>query len=327
MHENTVRETVWSDLSPRSEHDSENGATRPGKGKPVSLQPEKGPRAESEAGQVAPNFLYIGTSKAGSTWLFALLAEHPDVFVEPGKGLYFFSANYHRGLDWYLERFEGASGERAVGELSHGYLYHPEAVARIAAMNPDMKLMVCLREPAERAFSDYLHKVKNGKLDVPFEEAIEQVPSIVERGRYHKYLKPYIDRFGRDAVHVGVFDELRSDPDTFAERVFEFLEVENRLVPAHLRKKIMPAGDPRFFALAQASKKVATFMRRIGLRGMVGKVKRSPQIRNLLYRPYRNGERPDMRPETRESLRLTFTPEIRRLDELLGTDFQDLWGY
>lgn len=277
--------------------------------------------------QREPNFLYIGTSKAGSTWLFALFVDHPDIFVDPGKGLYFFSANYHRGLEWYRERFQGVSGERAVGELSHSYLYHPEAPERIAAMNPAMKLLVVLREPVDRAFSDYLHKVRNGKITVPFEEAVESVPSLVERGKYHKYLVPFIEQFGHEAVHVGVFDELQSDPDTFAKRVYDFLEVENRPVPSHLRKKIMPAGDARVFAIAQAAKKVATLMRRIGLRGAVGTAKRSTHIRNILYRPYRNGEKPQMSPETRESLRQTFAPEIRRLDGLLGTDFQGLWGY
>lgn len=322
MRENTVRKTASSD---RSEHDLQDTAATPGTGEPARDPRGTGSGLETTAAE--PNFLYIGTSKAGSTWLFAVLAEHPDVFVDRGKGVYFFTTKYDRGVDWYREHFQGVTGERAIGELSHNYLYHPEAPGRIAAMNPEMKLLVCLREPAERAFSDYLHKVKNGRIDMSFEEAIEQEPSIVERGKYHKYLKPYIERFGRDAVHVGVFDELRTDPDLFAKRVFEFLEVEDREVPAHLRKKIMPAGDPRSFTIAQAAKKVSSFMRRIGLRAVVGTVKRSPQIRHLLYRPYRNGEKPQMRPETEQSLRQTFAPEIRQLDELLGTDFQGLWGY
>jgi hypothetical protein len=322
MHENTVRKTAWSE---RSEHEMQDSVAPPVSGEPVSNP--QGPGPGEVTAPVEPNFLYIGTSKAGSTWLFAVLAEHPDVFVEPGKGVYFFTAKYSKGVDWYREQFHGVSGETAIGELSHSYLYSAEAPGRIAAMNPEMKLLVCLREPAERAFSDYLHKVKNGKINVSFEEAVHQVPSIVERGKYHKYLKPYIERFGRDAVHVGVFDELRSDPDLFVSRVFDFLEVENREVPPHLRKKIMPAGDPRSFTIAQAAKKVASFMRWMGLRSVVGTVKRSPQIRYVLYRPYQNGERPEMRPETRESLRQTFAPEIRQLDKLLGTDFQGLWGY
>ena len=113
-----------------------------------------------------PNVLYIGTSKAGSTWIYDVLNHHPDIYMAPGKGLYFFSTNYERGLDWYRSQFAGAAGEQILGEVSHGYLYEEEACERIAAMNPEIKIMVCLREPADRAFSEYLDGVKNGHVEI-----------------------------------------------------------------------------------------------------------------------------------------------------------------
>ena len=282
---------------------------------------------EETDGEREPTFLYIGTSKAGSTWLYAVLAEHPEVYVEPGKGLYFFSDQYHRGLGWYRRHFQGARAETAVGEMSHNYLYSREAPDRIAALNPRMKLLACLREPVDRAFSDYLHRVRNGELDMRFEEALEAVPSLVERGRYAEPVERYIERFGRELVHVAVFDDLRSAPDRFVNGIFDFLEVEPRPLPPGLREKIMPAGRPRLPAAAQAAKRVARAGKRVGLRGVVGAAKRSRAVRNLLYRPYAAEERPTPSAETRAALRSAFAPDVRRLDRLLGTDFRGLWGY
>jgi len=62
-----------------------------------------------------PNFLYIGTSKAGSTWIYDVLNRHPDIYMAPGKGLYFFSRHYERGLEWYASHFLGAASERIIG--------------------------------------------------------------------------------------------------------------------------------------------------------------------------------------------------------------------
>ena len=66
-----------------------------------------------------PNFLYIGTRKAGSTWLYSVLASHPDVYMAPGKGLYFFDNNYDRGSEWYRHHFAAAGRESIVGEVMH----------------------------------------------------------------------------------------------------------------------------------------------------------------------------------------------------------------
>ena len=127
-----------------------------------------------------PNFLYIGTSKAGSTWLYDVLNHHPDVFMAPGKGLYFFSAHYERGLDWYGSHFAAAAGQRIRGEVSHGYLYDEKACERMAAMDPELKLMVCLREPVDRAFSEYLDGVKNGRVDGSFELQLEHLLTVLK---------------------------------------------------------------------------------------------------------------------------------------------------
>jgi hypothetical protein len=275
-----------------------------------------------------PNLLYIGTAKAGSTWIYDVLAAHPDVHMAPGKGLYFFTSHYERGLDWYRAQFAAASGERVVGEVSHTYLYDEKACERAAAAIPDARLIVCLREPVDRAFSDYLDAVKNGRADGPFEELIERDPDFLELGRYARYLEPWLVRFGRERIHVGIFDDLSRDPERFAVEMFRFLDVAAvPLAPAQ-RKRMMPAGRPRSHALARLAKTASHAARALGLRSLRGRLKRSRALRNVLYRPYAEAERPVLRPETRDRLRESYRNDVRELDALLGgSAFRERWGY
>ena len=273
-----------------------------------------------------PNFAYVGTSKAGSTWLFNALAAHPDVYLASNKGLYYFDQHFDEGPQWYLDHFRAAGDKPAVGEISHSYLSSPEAAARIAAFNPDMRLLVCLREPVDRAFSDYLDLVKNAQFDGPFSEALEKFPRLLERGRYATHLQRYLDLFPREQLHVSLFDDLRSDPQAYADDVFSFLGAQRlELPPADLKSR-MPAGKARSSAVAAAAKSASKLAKQVGLRRLRSRVKRSVVVRQALYRPYRD-DRPTIDPALAEELRRDFTDEVLRLDSMLGRGVSERWGY
>jgi hypothetical protein len=274
-----------------------------------------------------PNFIYVGANKAGSTWLYDVLARHPDVYMAPGKGLYFFSKHYERGLDWYRSHFEDAGDEKIVGEISHSYMYSNDVCKRIAEMDPTIRLMVCLREPADRAFADYLDGVKNGLIHGDFETELEGEPPFLQRSHYTRYLAPYVEQFGRDSIHVGVFDELSADPNAYAKKIFSFLGIEELDLSQGQRQKMMPAGAPRSRLVAKLAKKASHTARALGLRGLRGKVKRSRTVRNALYRQFEADEKPRMLPETKARLRERFSEEVKHLDELLGTNLRQTWGY
>ena len=274
-----------------------------------------------------PNFLYIGTSKAGSTWIFKVLSWHPQIYMYSGKNLGFFSAHFENGWDWYLSHFYPEPHHRIVGEVSHSYLASEEACDRIFEALPNVKLMVCLREPVQRTFSDYLDGIKNGKWHGSLEEELERTPSLINRSRYGTHLARYLEKFGRDQVHIGCFDELVSAPDRYAARVFEFLGVDALEIPAGLQQKVLPAGTPRVRSIAMAAKRLSKMAKRAGLAGLRGKVKTSPTVRNLLYRPYTDHSRPTMPPATESRLRELMADEVERLDSVAGTDFRHLWKY
>jgi hypothetical protein len=273
-----------------------------------------------------PDFLYIGTSKAGSTWLFNTLAIHPQVHLASSKGLYFFDQHYDRGIDWYLEQFRGAGDARAMGEISHSYLSSPDAERRIAELNPGMRLLVCLREPVDRAFSDYLDLVKNGQFDGSFEAALERYPRLVDRGRYASHLHRYSSVFPAGQMSVQLFDDLRSDPQSYADATVDFLEVDRLPRPAAALKRRQPAGTARSRGLASAAKHASAVARQVGLRKLRSRVKRSVVIRQLLYRPYAD-DRPQLDPVVAEELRRVFAPEVEALAPLLGSSLAARWGY
>lgn len=274
-----------------------------------------------------PNFIYIGTSKAGSTWLFDLLSRHPEVYMTPVKGLYFFDHHFDRGWSWYSEHFAEATTEKVIGEISHSYLYSQTACERIAAMNPNIKLMVCLRDPVDRAFSMYLDGIRNGKWTGTFQERCEDTREIVEEGCYATYLLPYLERFPREQIHVALFDELRQTPDQYAKRVFEALEISPLPLQPKQLTKVMPASLPRNQWLCNTAKRMSKTCQEFGWKKLRGRVKRSRLIRNLLYRQLDEAEKTQMAPDAREALKDRFQPEIERLDELLGTQLCERWGY
>lgn len=273
-----------------------------------------------------PNFLYVGTSKAGSTWLFNALAVHPEVYLAPSKGLYYFDEHFDKGREWYLSHFAGAANRPAIGEISHSYLSSPEAASRIGDLNPDMRLLVCLREPVDRAFSDYLDLVKNGQYDGAFETALERFPRLLDRGHYATHLRRYFDRFPRQQIHVGLFDDLGTDAQAYADDVFNFLGIRSlELPPAELKAR-MPAGTPRNTTMAAAAKSASKWVKAAGLQRLRSRVKRSLLIRQALYRPYTD-DRPNVDSGTAKELRRMFSREVEDLDRMLGASISERWGY
>lgn len=278
--------------------------------------------------QRLPNFVYIGPDKAGSTWIYETLRWHPQVFMSDAKELFFFDQFFDRGLEWYGSFFESADPTHAiVGEISHDYLYSSLARERIAAALPDVKLMVCLREPVSRAFSAYLYMVRQGRVSGTFEEAMESEPELSDHGAYATHLEPYISTFGGDQIYAAVFDDLESDSGTFAKALFGWLEIEARPLPAEKQQRVLAAAAPRFGPLAWAAKRGAMVTRRAGFPAAVTRVKRLSLIQKALYREYGEEDRPPLNPDLRARYTSQFAPEVQRLDDLLSLNLADRWGY
>ena len=214
-------------------------------------------------GRPLPDFLVLGAQKAGTTALYAYLRWHPGITGPSWKEVSFFDRHWWRGERWYRGQFPLRSRGRLVGEASPSYLFHPLAPERARAVVPDARLLVVLRNPVDRAYSQYQHEVALGREPLSFEDALaaeeERTRGEVERivadprafshewwdhtyaarGLYAEQLDRWLAVFPRDQLLVVTSDELgersaedvRLDPLVPRRRAAPARRVPSRLRP------------------------------------------------------------------------------------------------
>lgn len=266
-----------------------------------------------------PNFIFIGPDKSGSSWLFDILRQHPECYVPNCKDIYFFDRYYKRGMSWYLSFFEKApSHVKAVGELSHDYLFSADAARRIYEELPDVKIITCLRNPVDRTFSQYLYMIRSGRTRTSFEGALRKFPELINNSLYHKHLSVYFKIFQRPRIKVLFYDNLKKEPQLFAREVFDFLHISFR-DDIDFSKRVRSASQPRSFTVAKIVKIGAVIARDLGMTNLVGTLKHSPIV-NILYHPYKEDDKPVVSSSTASRLIKLFSEDINRLQDLLGID-------
>lgn len=190
-----------------------------------------------------PYFLIIGAQKCGTTSLYKCLIDHPQILRARQKELHFFDNNYSKGLDWYRTQFvmpsrqEMQSGQKMrlnqkflVGEASPYYIFHPLVPERVRLHIPEAKLIVMLRDPVARAWSQYHHEVRLGFEQLSFEEALaaetERLAGEVDRMRsdetYYSYNHQHYTYLSR-GIYV---DQLQAWMELFPREQFLILESE-----------------------------------------------------------------------------------------------------
>lgn len=186
------------------------------------------------------DFIGIGAQKAATSWLAAMLDAHPDVCVAEGKETHFFTTNYAKGIVWYHARFKKCKKGSHLGDFSTSYLSDPEAPERIHSYNKDIKLIVSLRNPIERAYSHTQHLCSKGKLadDISVQEAVRRFPEILENGLYGKHLRKYLEMFSKEQVHVVVYEDITYEPRRVIKAIYTFLGVDPHFSPPHMTRKI-----------------------------------------------------------------------------------------
>lgn len=182
----------------------------------------------------ARHLLVIGAQRCGTTYVRKQLDAHPEITmarpVRPEPKVFCSEEDTARGLDWYRSTWFGhADQERLLGDKSTSYLEDPLAPARAATMLADPLILAVLRDPVERARSNWAFSTQHGRESRPLVEALEQnlagpepwdpaASSVspfayLERGHYVRYLEPWWDRFG-DAVVIAFFEDLVERPDS-----------------------------------------------------------------------------------------------------------------
>ncbi|PYR69993.1 MAG: hypothetical protein DMF88_04260 [Acidobacteria bacterium] len=196
-----------------------------------------------------PTFIIAGAPRSGTTWLYELLDRHPDVYmakpVRPEPKFFLVDELYARGIQHYYDTwFRGADAARAAGEKTTNYLESGAAAERIHRHLPEVKLIFILREPAHRAYSNWLWSRMNGMETEGFETALaleeqreQTLPAALRYARPHAYfsrglyaamLRPYLDRFPPSQILCVTFDSIIREPQRLASRLHRCLGVAER---------------------------------------------------------------------------------------------------
>lgn len=267
-----------------------------------------------------PNFLVIGAAKGGTTSLHHYLRHHPDIYLTPVKETNFFwteAATHGRRtaqtLSEYERLFAGATTEKAIGEISPQYLNSETAAERIRRDLPGVRLVVSLRNPAERAWSDYLGRVRILREGGSFEEAIRPGRPCLEGGFYFPRLKRYYDRFPREQIHVMLHDDYAADAHAALAALFEFLDVDPH-VAIDTSTRHNSAALPRSALLNRV-----LWPSVIAAQALVPhRWRGSGVLAAILAKTYRPA--PSLAPEIRRHLINIYRDDISATAELIGRD-------
>lgn len=270
-----------------------------------------------------PNFVGIGAPRAGTTWLNTLLASHPDVFTPTLRDeINFFDQYYDRGLDWYKTLFpspEEAAQYRAIGEISPQYLERDECPERIFTMLPDSKLIVMLRHPVNRAYSQYGFYVQRRNYRGSFEDFVETWPRSLERGFYSRYLQRYLRYFDRSHLLILIFEDAVHDVSKTKRTLADFLDIaEDTFPPAAGKRKVNASTVPAFQFLYGLVAKTGRQFRRWHLEPVVDFVMRTSIPRILA----KGDPLPPLDGELKHRMSRLYQDEFDQLEQCMQLDLR-----
>lgn len=287
-----------------------------------------------------PNLFIVGAAKSGTTSLWYLLRQHPNIFMqedrlfkEPG---YFSHLRRMNSEDKYLKLFSSAKDEKYIGEASTAYLTDPVSSEKIFEFNPDSKIIIMLRNPTCRAYSLYNWMVQEGyEYSSTFEEALskeerrkgKKIPNFFEpeyyynymyfeSGLYHSQIVRYIKYFGQEKVSLNIFEEFIKNPTLFMVRMFDWLNISHHHV--YLEDKKNPSFKvihPYFGFLIRKIIQINTLFK---------KPRRKDERDFLLNLVRRDIPPPPINPDTYKKLCGLYQDEYKKLESDFSLDLT-LW--
>ncbi|MFO6464244.1 sulfotransferase family protein [Jannaschia sp. KMU-145] len=303
-----------------------------------------------------PDFIIGGAPKCGTTSLHHILHRHPDAWVAPGE-LYHFDADdavahsdflaiEHGDLvwrdpddpeavAWYRSRFADAPAGALVGEDTTTYLMSAVAPDRIARTLPDAKVIVMLRDPVRRAWSQYWHLVRSGRTSLSFEAAVSAEPSILVGSTYAAPLRRYRELLGPDRLCPVLFEEFNAARQATIDRVTAFLGLAPMLLEdgaGWQNRTFYPKRAGTLLGLNRIGRRLVRYRyaahlgRRSSLSARLGHRAYRVWYRIVSDRVLTETTPPeDMRPETRRYLNRHLSARNAGLSALLGRDLGAIW--
>jgi Sulfotransferase family len=289
-----------------------------------------------------PNFLLLGAAKTGTTSLYQYLKQHPQIYMSPSKEPRFFAFEGEtldfRGIgdsketaitdiQIYLTLFEKVTNETAIGEASTMYLWSPKAPERIHHYIPDARLIAILRDPIERAYSNFLHLIQAGREPLnDFAQAIQAEESRIrdhwwpfwyykEQGFYYLQLKRYFDRFDQDQIKICLYEDFRDTPIALFRDICRFLGVDDNFIPDVSEKIRVSRPVPKnklLHTLLTQPNTIKSALKLLLPPGICQRISTNVQNRNLIK------QKPSI--EIRKQLIKVYQEDIFQLQDLIQRD-------
>jgi hypothetical protein len=311
------------------------------------------------AGQRLPDFFIVGQSKSGTTALYEILREHPQIYMPIVKEPVFMASDHHSGL-WstvptrprtladYLALFDDAGSEQQAGEASSVYLWSREAAANIAALQPAARIIAIFREPASFLRSLHLQMLQNHvEVVKDFEKALElesarrvgkriprrcpwpQALLYSERIRYVEQLCRYRAMFRPENVLVLIYDDFRADNERTVRQVLRFLQVDDtvplRVWEANPTVRLRSKQLDELIHGASVGRGPVMNGVKAGIKAVTSRRLRHSVLRRRGALVYGEPRPPDE--QLMLELRRRFKGEVKAFGEYTGRDLVKLWGY
>ncbi|PIT90968.1 hypothetical protein COU17_03380 [Candidatus Kaiserbacteria bacterium CG10_big_fil_rev_8_21_14_0_10_49_17] len=279
---------------------------------------------------VVLDFIGIGAPRCGTTWITALLNAHPDICTSAQKELHFFShdPHYKKGTAFLENQFTHCPSHARKGEWSVDYLYSTEAIQRIYTHNPNVRLIVCFRDPVERAYSHFLLQKESAVIS-PFYTLSKLLNGddrykYIKRGHYAKALAPWLSVFPKEQFHFIIYETFVENPQKHIQELYRFLGVDETFLPENISQTVDYRARKKFhFRLLQHAINAATaWYKRTALRPALAVLKLRSGLRFLSRLNRRTTaewfEKPKLSTAQYAALARHFSTEAEELHTLTG---------
>ena len=257
-----------------------------------------------------PDFVCVGAQRAGTTWLYECLREHPDVFVPATKELQFFNAHFKKGLEWYEEQFASADSNQQKGDITPNYLGLDYAIERMHDVVPEAKIIVILRDPIERVKSAYQLFKDERFPDLDLVDACKKHEFLMNQSYYSEPLRQIFNKYDRKQVLVSYYHDLSGNPHQFMKDVYEFIDVDKEFVPDVINKRYNKVVYPKL------QKSILKF--KLGF--LIEWVKASPLGDVIRNRAQNSNSGESLSQSDLDYFKSAFEEDIRDTEEILNVD-------
>lgn len=267
------------------------------------------------AAPVLPQFLIIGAVKAATTWLNFQLQQCERIFI-PRAEPKFFSQDYARGFDWYAHFFHDARPGQRIGEQSADYLAHPLAAERLAAVLPNAPLIAQLRDPVDRAYSDYCMLYRRGTVGANIEDYLDprraEFRRFLDGGLYYRHLSRWNALFPAEQILVFLFEDVIKRPEWTIQAVGRHIGLDEDLLPKPMTDRV---NDSRAALLPLPVRKLLA-----PIKDLAAPLRGSSWFEALRSTMARQVDYPAFPAELKLRLRDYYARDVESLGKLIGRD-------